>query len=38
VYEPRGDLQLIVESMSRAGRVPLFEHFSIESQLEGEVV
>jgi exodeoxyribonuclease VII large subunit len=27
VYEPRGDLQLIVESMSRAGQGSLFEEF-----------
>jgi exodeoxyribonuclease VII large subunit len=27
VYEPRGDLQLIVESMSRAGQGALFEQF-----------
>ncbi len=27
VYEPRGDLQLVVESMSRAGQGALFEQF-----------
>src|SRR3569832_1980377 len=27
VYEPRGDLQLIVESLSRAGQGALFEQF-----------
>ena len=27
IYEPRGDLQLIVESMSRAGQGTLFEQF-----------
>ncbi|MCX7232277.1 MAG: exodeoxyribonuclease VII large subunit, partial [Burkholderiales bacterium] len=27
VYEPRGELQLVVESMSRAGQGALFEQF-----------
>ena len=27
VYEPRGDLQLVVESMARAGQGALFEQF-----------
>ena len=33
VYEPRGDLQLIVESLARAGPGALFEQFL---QLEGQ--
>jgi exodeoxyribonuclease VII large subunit len=37
VYEPRGDLQLIVESMSRAGQGALFEQFlRLKAKLEGE--
>ena len=37
VYEPRGDLQLIVESMSRAGQGALFEQFlQLKAKLEGE--
>lgn len=37
VYEPRGDLQLIVESMSRAGAGALFEDFlKLKAQLEAE--
>ena len=37
VYEPRGDLQLIVESMSRAGQGALFEQFlKLKAQLEAE--
>jgi len=37
VYEPRGDLQLIVESLSRAGQGALFEQFlRLKAQLEGE--
>lgn len=37
VYEPRGDLQLIVEGMSRAGRGALFEQFlQLKAKLEGE--
>lgn len=37
VYEPRGDLQLIVESMSRAGQGALFEQFlKLKTKLEGE--
>lgn len=37
VYEPRGDLQLIVESMSRAGQGALFEQFlKLKAKLEGE--
>ena len=37
VYEPRGDLQLIVESMSRAGAGTLFEQFlMLKAKLEGE--
>ncbi len=37
VYEPRGDLQLIVESMSRAGQGALFEQFlRLKARLEGE--
>ena len=37
VYEPRGDLQLIVESMSRAGQGSLFEQFlQLKAQLEAE--
>ncbi len=37
VYEPRGDLQLIVESMSRAGQGALFEQFLLlKARLEAE--
>lgn len=37
VYEARGDLQLIVESMQRAGQGALFEQFlRLKAQLEGE--
>jgi exodeoxyribonuclease VII large subunit len=37
VYEPRGDLQLIVESMTRAGQGALFERFLLlKAKLEGE--
>ncbi|MEY4883805.1 MAG: hypothetical protein RIS34_1659 [Pseudomonadota bacterium] len=37
VYEPRGDLQLIVESMSRAGQGNLFEQFlKLKTKLESE--
>ncbi len=37
VYEPRGDLQLIVESMSRAGQGALFEQFlQLKARLEAE--
>ncbi len=37
VYEARGDLQLVVESMRRAGQGALFEQFlRIKAQLEGE--
>jgi len=37
VYEPRGDLQLIVESMSRAGPGALFEQFlKLKAKLEIE--
>jgi exodeoxyribonuclease VII large subunit len=37
VYEPRGDLQLVVESMSRAGQGALFEQFlRLKARLEGE--
>ncbi len=37
VYEPRGDLQLIVESMGRAGQGALFEQFlQLKDKLEGE--
>jgi exodeoxyribonuclease VII large subunit len=37
VYEARGDLQLIVESMSRAGQGALFEQFlKLKAKLEGE--
>lgn len=37
VYEPRGDLQLVVESMSRAGQGALFEQFlRLKAKLEGE--
>lgn len=37
VYEPRGDLQLIVESLSRAGQGALFEEFlRLKSRLEAE--
>jgi len=37
VYEPRGDLQLIVESMRRAGQGNLFEQFlRLKAKLEAE--
>ncbi len=37
VYEPRGDLQLIVESMGRAGQGALFEQFlKLKAKLEAE--
>ncbi len=37
VYEPRGDLQLIVESMTRAGQGSLFEQFlKLKAKLETE--
>lgn len=37
VYEARGDLQLIIESMSRAGQGALFEQFlRLKNQLEAE--
>jgi exodeoxyribonuclease VII large subunit len=37
VYEPRGDLQLIVENMSRAGQGSLFEQFlKLKAKLEAE--
>jgi exodeoxyribonuclease VII large subunit len=37
VYEPRGDLQLVVESMGRAGQGALFEQFlRLKAQLEAE--
>lgn len=37
VYEQRGDLQLIVESLQRAGQGALFEQFlRLKAQLEGE--
>ena len=37
VYEPRGELQLIVESMSRAGQGALFEQFlKLKAKLESE--
>ncbi len=37
VYEARGDLQLVVESMQRAGQGALFEQFlRLKAQLEGE--
>lgn len=37
VYEPRGDLQLIVETMSRAGQGSLFEQFlKLKAKLEAE--
>lgn len=37
VYEQRGDLQLVVESMQRAGQGALFEQFlRLKSQLESE--
>ena len=37
VYEARGDLQLIVESLTRAGQGALFEQFlRLKSRLEGE--
>ena len=37
VYEPRGDLQLVVESLQRAGQGALFEQFlRLKAQLEAE--
>jgi len=37
VYEPRGELQLIVESMARAGQGALFEQFlKLKARLEAE--
>ncbi|MEO7392980.1 MAG: exodeoxyribonuclease VII large subunit [Ramlibacter sp.] len=37
VYEPRGDLQLIVESLSRAGQGALFEQFlKLKARLEAQ--
>jgi len=37
VYEPRGDLQLVVESLRRAGQGELFERFlRLKTQLEAE--
>ena len=37
VYEPRGDLQLVVESMARAGQGALFEQFlRLKARLEAE--
>ncbi len=37
VYEPRGDLQLVVESMSRSGQGALFEEFlRLKAKLEAE--
>ena len=37
VYEPRGDLQLVVESMSRSGQGALFEQFQrLKARLEAE--
>jgi exodeoxyribonuclease VII large subunit len=37
VYEPRGDLQLVVESMSRAGKGALFEQYlRLKAKLEAE--
>ncbi|MEP6825246.1 MAG: exodeoxyribonuclease VII large subunit, partial [Ramlibacter sp.] len=37
VYEPRGDLQLIVESLARSGQGALFEQFQrLKSRLEAE--
>ncbi len=37
VYEPRGDLQLIVESLERAGQGELFEQFlKLKAKLEAE--
>lgn len=37
VYEPRGDLQLVVESMRRAGQGALFEQFlRLKAKLESE--
>ncbi|MDB5875091.1 MAG: xseA [Ramlibacter sp.] len=37
VYEPRGDLQLIVESMTRAGQGALFEQFlQLKARLEAQ--
>lgn len=37
VYEPRGELQLVVESMQQAGQGTLFEQFvQLKARLEGE--
>jgi exodeoxyribonuclease VII large subunit len=37
IYEPRGDLQLIVESLARAGPGALFEQFlQLKARLEGQ--
>lgn len=37
LYEPRGELQLVVESMSRAGQGTLFEQFlQVKAKLENE--
>src|SRR5438105_5979874 len=37
VYEPRGDLQLIIESLARAGQGSLFEQFlRLKAKLEAE--
>ena len=37
VYEPRGDLQLIVESLTRAGQGALFEQFlQLKARLESQ--
>ena len=37
VYEPRGDLQLVVETMQRAGQGALFEQFlRLKAKLEAE--
>ena len=37
VYEPRGELQLVVESMQQAGRGTLFEQFlAVKAKLESE--
>ncbi len=37
VYEPRGDLQLVVESLQRAGQGALFEQFAqLKARLEAE--
>ena len=39
VYEPRGDLQLIIESMTRVGRGALFEQFlRLKAKLEAQGV